>query len=586
MRSWSAASQRRLWTVRKAANARCVEELSFAGKRSVWTTIAVRAYSQSGRNPRLFSFLYNSRDNRCGYRTEVPLLVCAIESPQKFDACRAALAGYAPKPWRIVSTFGRLYDLPSDELGITNTLEPVWVPVAERKLAVIDAALREAREIWVATDADDAGDWIAAQLLHHAPSGTPIFRVRMGSVDPQSLREAFDARTSMQGPALALPARIRRVVDRLIGYATVHPQGNALSPGRIRTTLCRNIRSTPLRSQPVRAHYRSVDGASWIAEIYPTSFSDRNIAITELRAFSQHAPVGPDPSLIEMPSPPLDTGSTILALADALSYPVKQIDESLQSLYQVGQISYPRTDESEVAAAGLQRLIDQAGYAGMPTTSLCRTADKPRTHGGIVTHTFCDPGDPLSRRGPEELSERVRAALFARLYWSRRDDVKLAVASGSDTWHKSRKIRWRYCQLVRSSGAPLPPHPGKPFLPDTEPSHALSVRDAVQLALLRRLHSLRISSPASLMRHASSLSRYGVDKKGLLQHQAIRMLNNVGTRAPALLEYGADHPAHRLLYNPGDPQRPENETVREVIDALALTDTLDLTLSSGLSRHR
>lgn len=185
-----------------------------------------------------------------------------VESPSKCGTISKILNAALPPgalPFLVQSSNGHICDLPQSSkqvprgstnpnaaLGVDldNGYRPLYVtpPRAEPVLRALLAAAKRASEIYLATDPDREGESIAAHLqaffLSHSLSSTPIRRVSFSSLTPDSIGQALDSPTDVDGNLVAAQ-EARRVLDRLAGY-TMSPLlwkkiAPGLSAGRVQT---------------------------------------------------------------------------------------------------------------------------------------------------------------------------------------------------------------------------------------------------------------------------------------------------------------------------------------------------------------
>ncbi len=141
---------------------------------------------------------------------------------------------------------GHIKDLPPKEMGvdIPNSFQPVYTWLKGKKSAFqkIKASAKLANEIFIGTDPDREGEFIAYQI--HAELSSmkkPIYRTRFFEITKQHIKDSISARSDISQP-LVESQMARRIIDRLYGYL-VSPRLwkelkiSNLSAGRVQSTV-------------------------------------------------------------------------------------------------------------------------------------------------------------------------------------------------------------------------------------------------------------------------------------------------------------------------------------------------------------
>src|SRR5690606_8718817 len=139
-----------------------------------------------------------------------------VESPAKAKK----IAGFLGMGWQVEACRGHVRDLPETELGVTvdENFRPQYevLPGKGNLVKRLVKAIREADEVYLATDPDREGEAIAWHLLQLAGSmkGKPVYRAVFNAITESTVEAAFAD---------------RRPVERALGDA----QGPRLSGGRV-----------------------------------------------------------------------------------------------------------------------------------------------------------------------------------------------------------------------------------------------------------------------------------------------------------------------------------------------------------------
>jgi DNA topoisomerase I len=179
-----------------------------------------------------------------------------VESPAKAKT----IAGYLGPGWRVESSIGHIRDLPRSaadvpasykgkpwaRLGVDvdNGFEPLYIVTPDKKVQVnkLKALVKDASELYLATDEDREGEAIAWHLLQTLKPTVPVKRMVFHEITPQAIRRAVDNPREIDAN-LVNAQETRRIVDRLYGYEVspvlwkkVMPR---LSAGRVQSVATR-----------------------------------------------------------------------------------------------------------------------------------------------------------------------------------------------------------------------------------------------------------------------------------------------------------------------------------------------------------
>ncbi|MBO0834777.1 MAG: type I DNA topoisomerase, partial [Actinobacteria bacterium] len=181
-----------------------------------------------------------------------------VESPNK----ARTIAGFLGKGYVVESSIGHIRDMPDKaaeipakyrkeawaRLGVDveNDFEPLYVVHSEKKqqVAKLKQLLKNADELYLATDEDREGEAIAWHLKEELRPRVPTRRMVFHEITPEAISQAMASpRDVDQG--LVEAYQTRRVLDRLYGYEVspvlwkkVMPQ---LSAGRVQSVAVRLV---------------------------------------------------------------------------------------------------------------------------------------------------------------------------------------------------------------------------------------------------------------------------------------------------------------------------------------------------------
>jgi len=414
-----------------------------------------------------------------------------VESPAKAKKIASFLgAGYV-----VESSIGHIRDLPRNaadvpashkgeawaRLGVDvdHDFQTLYVVSADKKaqVAKLKALLKDADELFLATDEDREGEAIAWHLLETLKPKVPVHRMVFHEITPQAIQQAVETPRELD-TALVDAQETRRVLDRLYGYEVspvlwkkVMPK---LSAGRVQSVATRIVvERERARMRFVQAGYWDLDGTfTPPAQDDPTAPRTLHATLVALdgkrlatgASFEQETgqlKAGADvvlldeasaASLVERlgsadfsvrtvedrpytrkPYAPFMTSTLQQEAGRKLRFSAQRTMQTAQRLYENGHITYMRTDSvnlSETAiTAARQQARDLYGPEYVP--------DAPRRYTGKVknaqeAHEAIRPSGDVFRT-PGELAREVSGDEL-RLYeliWQRTVASQMADARGT-----------------------------------------------------------------------------------------------------------------------------------------------------------
>ncbi|MDF2968678.1 MAG: topoisomerase [Nocardioidaceae bacterium] len=181
-----------------------------------------------------------------------------VESPAK----ARTIAGYLGSGYVVESSIGHIRDLPHNaaevpskykglpwaRLGVDvdNSFEPIYVVPPDKKshIAKLKRLLKDADELYLATDEDREGEAIAWHLFDELKPRVPVRRMVFHEITPAAIRAAVESPREID-KALVDAQETRRILDRLYGYE-VSPVlwkkvMSGLSAGRVQSVATRLV---------------------------------------------------------------------------------------------------------------------------------------------------------------------------------------------------------------------------------------------------------------------------------------------------------------------------------------------------------
>ena len=418
-----------------------------------------------------------------------------VESPTK----ARTIAGYLGPEFEVEASRGHIRDLPQPSelpadmkkgpfgkfaVDVDNGFEAYYVVDADKKkmVAELKRALKDADELFLATDEDREGEAIAWHLLEVLQPKVPVRRMVFHEITREAIQRALQDTRDLD-ERLVDAQETRRILDRLYGYE-VSPVlwrkvRAGLSAGRVQSVATRLVvererermafrsasywdvagtfakqdgrrtrrsgpsrarlvgrRRRPGRGRPRLRRPRPAHGVRPARRASPTSTSrprprwsralDRRPSSPSAASRRSRTPA--------RPAAPFTTSTLQQEASRKLRFSSRQTMRVAQSLYENGYITYMRTDSTNLSeqarhrgpAAGRRAL--RAGVRAR--TGPGSTRARPRTP-RRRTRRSARPGDAF--RTPAQVSGQLSGDEF-RLYeliWKRTVASQMADARGS-----------------------------------------------------------------------------------------------------------------------------------------------------------
>ncbi|WP_337646866.1 type I DNA topoisomerase [Bifidobacterium pullorum] len=412
-----------------------------------------------------------------------------VESPTK----ARKIGGYLGNDYTVMASVGHIRDLaqPSQVpasakakfgkfgVDVEDGFKPYYIVGSEKKrtVAELKAALKDADELYLATDEDREGEAIAWHLVETLKPKVPVKRMVFHEITPEAIKASL-SKTRDVDAHMVDAQETRRVLDRLYGYELSpvlwRKVGPGLSAGRVQSVATRLIVEREReRMAFVRAPYWDVSAtlAAPDAEGQEVRFASRMVSLDGRRLagskdFDTTGQLTPDGfagnvrqldeaqatavataleqaafTVMSMetkpyrrrPQPPFTTSTLQQAAGNRLGMSSRQTMRAAQGLYENGYITYMRTDSVTLS----QEAIEAARNAVEFHFGKAFLSDGPkqyttRTAGAQEAHECIRPAGARFR-DPQELAAKVPADQLKlyTLIWQRTLASQMADATGS-----------------------------------------------------------------------------------------------------------------------------------------------------------
>ena len=340
-----------------------------------------------------------------------------VESPTK----ARTISSFLPPGFQVEASMGHVRDLPAsaseipadvkDEVwarlgvNVSDGFEPIYIIPPDKKKVVrqLKDALKDADELYIATDEDREGESIGWHLVQVLRPHVPVRRMVFHEITKEAIENAL-LQTREVDQNLVDAQETRRILDRLVGYSIspllwkkIAPR---LSAGRVQSVAVRlivkreeeRIAFVPAsywdlkavlaryggRFEAVMTHFRGLrlatgrDFDDETGQLKEGIEAGRDVLVLsepEARRLAGELPTVPwqvadveERTVTRSPYPPFITSTLQQEANRKLSLSAQQAMRVAQRLYEQGYITYMRTDStnlSEEAVGASRRAITE-----------------------------------------------------------------------------------------------------------------------------------------------------------------------------------------------------------------------------------
>ncbi|WP_036227104.1 type I DNA topoisomerase [Marmoricola sp. URHB0036] len=345
---------------------------------------------------------------------EVAHKLVIVESPAK----ARTIEGYLGRGYVVESSIGHIRDLPQSaadipaklkgepwaRLGVDvdNNFEPVYVVARDKKshMTKLKGLLKDADELYLATDEDREGEAIAWHLLDELKPKVPVHRMVFHEITPAAINAAVENPREIDMD-LVEAQEARRILDRLYGYE-VSPVlwrkvMSGLSAGRVQSVATRLVVDRERERMKFRvASYWDLEGTFDAGEKHDQRmFPARLHSVDETRVargsdFGQDGELKPNAKVVHLtksraealasglhdtefavrsveskpytrrPYAPFRTTTMQQEASRKLGFSASSTMSVAQRLYENGFITYMRTDSTTLSETAISAARSQA----------------------------------------------------------------------------------------------------------------------------------------------------------------------------------------------------------------------------------
>ena len=338
-----------------------------------------------------------------------------VESPAK----ARTISKFLGSGFQVEASIGHVRDLPAGKkevpekfksepwaylgVDIDHDFEPLYIVPTDKKKQVkkLKDALKEADNLYLATDEDREGEAISWHLQEILKPKVPVHRLVFHEITKEAIQNALAATRQIDGP-MVRAQETRRILDRLYGFDMSNllwrKIGSGTSAGRVQSVAVRLI------VERERARIAFVNATYWDLEAEFKTQKNESMSATLTSVDGKKIPSGKDfdstngqlknPQLLQLneqeasdlatrlrgvqfevtkvevkpfterPRPPFTTSTLQQEANRKLGFGAKRTMDAAQRLYENGYITYMRTDSTTLSkeAIGAARDLVRSEY--------------------------------------------------------------------------------------------------------------------------------------------------------------------------------------------------------------------------------
>ena len=415
----------------------------------------------------------------------MPTKLVIVESPTKAKTIK----GFLPDGFVVEASVGHIRDLPTSAkeipaamkdqkwtrlgIDIENDFEPLYVVPASKKEQVrkLKALVKDADEIYLATDEDREGESISWHLVEVLKPKVPLKRLVFHEITKDAIQKAL-ANPRQLDDGLVEAQETRRKLDRLVGYQVSQILWRKIAPklsaGRVQSVAVRLVvererlrkafqsstywdlsgryeakagEKVPFEAKLVTVDgkrvvssgdfdgktgaYKKKDDAVWLDEEAAAKLRDQLKDVAWTVESLERKPY------TDKPGPPFTTSSLQQEANRKLRMSARQTMQAAQRLYENGFITYMRTDSTTLSSQAIsntrrevERLYGKEYLPAEPRTFKTKVANAQEAHEAIrPAGDFKTPEDVAKSVGRDE-------ARVYEMIWKRTMACQMADAKG------------------------------------------------------------------------------------------------------------------------------------------------------------
>lgn len=383
------------------------------------------------------------------------LTLVIVESPSKAKT----ISKYLGKDYIVRATVGHIIDLSKgrgSDIGvdIENGFKPKYSDMADKKdvIASIVSSAKSAKDIIIASDPDREGEAIAFHVYEKIKNlGKPIKRAEFHEITKQGIKRGLD-NTRELDKNLYDAQQSRRVLDRIVGFMVspylIKKMNDKLSAGRVQSVALRlvvdkereieafvpeeywNVNATLSSGEKFVANYPGKIKSQDQADAITADLKDSDYSVLSVTGKEQK----------RNPPTPLNTADLQKAASSRFKFSADRSMKTAQSLYEMGAVTYIRSDSYRCSPESIQAIRDYLEGKGLEVPA--KPNEYKSKDASQDAHEAIRPTDPTLH--PDAFVGPPDQTRLYRLIWERftasqmkpalYDTVSVNIeAKGSDT---------------------------------------------------------------------------------------------------------------------------------------------------------
>jgi DNA topoisomerase I len=365
-----------------------------------------------------------------------------VESPTKAKT----ISKFLDKTYKVESSFGHIRDLPKSELGVDveKNFEPKYVIPTKSKKRVSDLKklAKQSDQIILAADEDREGEAIAWHLFSALDlEENKVKRIVFHEITKEAIIDAIENPRQID-QRMVDAQQARRILDRLVGYKLSpflwKKVAKGLSAGRVQSVAVRLIveREEEIKAFKPQEYWdieaelekekynfnsklSKIKGKS-LNKFYFKTKEDTEKVLKEIEDSSWEVEKIEAKETKKSPLPPFITSSLQQAANRRFGFSAKQTMMVAQKLYELGHITYMRTDSLNLSSKFKNEAIQyiEENHGGKYVKTGGR-AFKSKSKNAQEAHEAIRPSKALNT--PEKLELKLDKNQFKlyQLIWQR-----------------------------------------------------------------------------------------------------------------------------------------------------------------------
>ncbi len=448
-----------------------------------------------------------------------------VESPAKAKT----IEGYLGKDFTVKSSFGHVRDLPKDGIAVDvqNGFRPAYEvsPDKRQLISELKKLVKDADEVWLATDDDREGEAISWHLKEALGLSANTKRIVFREITKNAILNAIKVPRTIDLD-LVNAQQARRVLDRLVGYELspvlwrkIKGGSTGLSAGRVQSVALRLVvdREREIDKHQSKSSFKVtaqfvVDGGKILNAELARNFATAD----EARAFL-NANIGAGYTIKNLevkpakksPSAPFTTSTLQQEASRKLGFAVDRTMRLAQGLYEAGKISYMRTDSTTLSQEAVDKAVAEISTEFGERYVQTRTY-KTKNESAQEAHEAIRPTNFNDRNaGADKDQKRLYELIWKRAIASQMADAQLerTTVTISIEFDEIRRLDFGKPQLPITQVLPLEETPNFDVPATLPPASTLSSDDNSVFWDIPTILPDIPSKPSNRLREQSSLPR-------------------------------------------------------------------------------